>query len=136
MNISNEVMHILTILAVSDLTVSKRFYDTAFNWTKEVETPVYIEYILPGGMRLGLYQRDGFIKNTIIEAQKPIDGSTTSTELYFYCNNILESIDLIEEAGAKLLSPLEQRDWGDEAAYFSDPDNNVIVLASQNETPK
>jgi hypothetical protein len=28
-----------------------------------------------------------------------------------------------------MLSPLALRDWGDEAAYFSDPDGHVVVVA-------
>ncbi len=32
-------------------------------------------------------------------------------------------------AGARELSPLAPRDWGDEAAYFADPDGNVLAVA-------
>ena len=31
--------------------------------------------------------------------------------------------------GARCLSPLAPRPWGDEAAYFEDPDGNVVVVA-------
>jgi hypothetical protein len=30
---------------------------------------------------------------------------------------------------ATLLDPLRRRDWGDEVAYFADPDGNVVALA-------
>ena len=46
--------HVLTILAVSDLERSKRFYAEAFGWPRSVQVPVYVEHELPGGMRLGL----------------------------------------------------------------------------------
>jgi len=35
----------------------------------------------------------------------------------------------LEAAGARLLSAAAPRDWGDEAAYFADPDGNVLVVA-------
>jgi uncharacterized glyoxalase superfamily protein PhnB len=33
------------------------------------------------------------------------------------------------EAGARELSPLAARDWGDEAAYSQDPDGHVLAFA-------
>ena len=54
----------LVILAVRDLSRATRFYSDVFGWSVAVEVPVYVEFALPDGMRLGLYQRDAFIKNT------------------------------------------------------------------------
>jgi uncharacterized glyoxalase superfamily protein PhnB len=38
-------------------------------------------------------------------------------------------VERLHSAGARALSPLGPRDWGDEAAYFADPDGNVLVVA-------
>ncbi len=35
----------------------------------------------------------------------------------------------LETAGARCLSPRAVRPWGDEAAYYADPDGNVIAVA-------
>jgi hypothetical protein len=35
----------------------------------------------------------------------------------------------VKRAGAPELSALAPRPWGDDAAYFSDPSGNVLVLA-------
>jgi predicted enzyme related to lactoylglutathione lyase len=125
--------HILTILAVSDLPRSVKFYSHAFGWTKIVDVPVYVEFELPGGMRLGLYERKSFGLNM---GQLPFtvpEGALTSTELYFYSDDLEGDIARILHAGARQLSELKPRDWGDEAAYFADPDGNVIVLARADE---
>ncbi|MBI2932661.1 MAG: VOC family protein, partial [Planctomycetes bacterium] len=39
------------------------------------------------------------------------------------------AIARIEATGARLLSARAPRPWGDEAAYYADPDGNVVVLA-------
>jgi uncharacterized glyoxalase superfamily protein PhnB len=38
-------------------------------------------------------------------------------------------VNRLTAAGARVLSPVAPRDWGDDAAYFADPDGNVIVVA-------
>lgn len=121
----------IIILAVSDLQRSSSFYDQAFTWSKIVDTPVYIEYLLPNKIRVGLYDCKGFSRNTDRIAQLTETGRTSSTEIYLYCTDLKNSIRQIADAGAETLSPLIERDWGDRAAYFSDPDGNVIVLAER-----
>jgi len=121
--------HVLTILAVRDLARSTAFYRAAFGWPARVETPVYVELELPDGRGLGLYQREGFAKNT---GQMPVAvpaGAITGTELYFHVEDVDDAVKRLTALGAKCLSPVMLRDWGDEAAYFSDPDGNVLVVA-------
>jgi predicted enzyme related to lactoylglutathione lyase len=121
--------HVLTILAVTDLERAKRFYAEAFGWSRSVEVPVYVEHELPGGMRLGLYERGGFAKNT---GQLPVEApapAITATELYLHVDDPAAAAERLTAAGARLLSPLAERPWGDDAAYFADPDGNVLVVA-------
>jgi predicted enzyme related to lactoylglutathione lyase len=119
----------LVILAVRDLPRAVSFYRQAFGWPTAVETPVYVEFSLPAGLRLGLYGRHGYARNTGSLPVAPAPGSLTATELYLYPADLEPALARIEEAGARLLSPLTPRDWGDEAAYYADPDGNVVVLA-------
>lgn len=121
--------HILTILAVADLHRAIAFYDRAFAWPAEVDVPVYREYLLPGGMRLGLYQREGFARNTGALPTATAAGAITATELYLRVDDLSAAVADLEAAGARLLSAAAPRDWGDEAAYFADPDGNVLVVA-------
>jgi len=121
--------HVLTILAVADLARASRFYSEAFGWAKVVEVPVYVELALPGGMRLRLYERRAFGRNTgRVPAAIPA-GEIGPTELYFHVEDLAEAATRLVRAGARELSAAAPRDWGDEAAYFADPDGNVVVVA-------
>lgn len=122
--------HVLTILAVADLARSASFYDKAFGWVKSVDEPVYVEYTLPRGMRLGLYARESFAYNTGTAPLACPAETTTSCELYFHVEDLADALRRATVAGARLLSPATLRPWGDAAAYLADPDGNVIVLAT------
>ena len=121
--------HILTILAVGDREASLAFYRAAFGWPVRIEVPVYVEFELPDGRGLGLYQREGFGHNTNQAPEVVPEGGISGTEIYLHCDDLPAAIDRIRAAGARELSLLAPRDWGDEAAYFADPDGNVLVLA-------
>jgi uncharacterized glyoxalase superfamily protein PhnB len=56
-------------------------------------------------------------------------GELAPTELYFYADALEATARRLEAAGARLLSPLARRAWGDEAAYYADLDGNVLVVA-------
>lgn len=118
---------VLVILAVRDLTRMRAFYRDALGWTEVVDTPVYVEMQSTAGMRLGLYHEDGFGRNIGLtpEPSPPI----TRTELYLHCAELDVVIAHVEAAGGRLLSPRARRPWGDDAAYFADPEGNVVVVA-------
>jgi len=121
--------HVLTILAVRDLARSTAFYRAAFGWPARVETPVYVELELPDGRGLGLYVREGYARNT---GEMPVavpEGAITGTELYFHVDDVADAVQRLVAAGARQLSPVGPRDWGDVAAYLADLDGNVIVVA-------
>lgn len=123
------VRHALTILAVEDLARAAAFYDAAFGWPRAVDVPVYVEYQLADGMRLGLYDRRGFGRNTGALPHPTPPGALAPTELYFYAEDVAAMDAALVAAGATSLGPRAARDWGDEAAYFRDPDGNVLVIA-------
>lgn len=129
----NEVKHVLTILAFDDLERAVLFYDEIFRFPKEIELPVFVEYRLPGGSKLGLYKRESFGANIGQLPELTAEGGITGTELYFFCSDLEQTIEQITGAGGKLLSGLSLRGWGDEVAYFADPEGNVIALARQRE---
>ncbi|MBI4870237.1 MAG: GNAT family N-acetyltransferase [Candidatus Riflebacteria bacterium] len=120
--------HILTILAVAELARSATFYRDAFGFPARVDVPVYVELELPDGRGLGLYAASAFACNTG-EPPAAAPPGITATELYFHCDDLDASIRKLREAGARLLSGRARRPWGDEAAYFADPDGNVLVVA-------
>ncbi|MBL8752008.1 MAG: VOC family protein [Planctomycetes bacterium] len=119
----------LVILAVEDLDRAVRFYTQAFGWNITVRVPVYVECKLPDGMRFGLYQRDGFARNTGRTTVACPPDRTTATELYLHVDDIDAMGRSLEGLGAECLSAKALRPWGDEATYYRDPDGNVVVLA-------
>jgi steroid delta-isomerase-like uncharacterized protein len=124
--------HVLTILAVDDLPRSVDFYRRAFGWALAVDVPVYAELALPGGMRLGLYGREGFARAAGAAPGRPAagaPGAVAPTELYLHVDDLDAAVERLAAAGARPLSARAARDWGDEAAYFTDPDGHVVVVA-------
>jgi predicted enzyme related to lactoylglutathione lyase len=122
--------HVLTILAVSDLARAGSFYDAAFGWPRTVDAPAYIEMALPGGQRLGLYERRSFGRNTGAVPFAAPAGALAPCELYLHVDDLEAAIERLERAGARPLSARARRDWGDEVAYFADPDGIVIAVAA------
>lgn len=128
-NNQSDVRLVSTIIAVSDLECSTQFYSKIFQWKLFLqEEPVTI-FELPDKNHFMLYKKESFAINP---GQKPTmvsDGSITATEFYFHTQGLEEIIQRMETHGARMLSSLAKRDWGDEAAYYSDPDGNVIAVA-------
>lgn len=120
---------VLTILAVDDLQRAATFYREAFAWPVRVDVPVYVELALPDGRGLGVYQREAFARNTGQLPSVVPAGMITATELYLHCADLDGAITRLQAAGARELSARAPRPWGDEAAYFADPDGNVLVVA-------
>lgn len=124
-----EARHVLTILAVRSLPRAVAFYRQAFGWPSPVEAPVYVEFTLPGGQRLGLYAHEGYARNVGRPPELVPEGRVGGTELYLHVDDLGVAVKRLEAAGATLLSAAAPRDWGDTAAYFADPDGNVVVVA-------
>jgi predicted enzyme related to lactoylglutathione lyase len=119
----------IVILAVDDLPRALAFYRSAFGWPTDIETSVYAEFRLPAGMRFGLYQRAAFARNVGVTPRQTPAGALASTELYLFPADLEASVERLMAAGARPLSAIARRDWGDEVAYFADPDGNVVAVA-------
>ena len=123
--------HAITILAVRDLARAVAFYDAAFGWAHLVDAPVYVELDAggAGSARIGLYERNGFGRNTGRVPAAVAAGDLAPTELYLRTDDLDDAIARLRATGAAELSGRALRPWGDEAAYFADPDGNVVVVA-------
>ncbi len=120
---------ILTILAVQDLRASVNFYSQLLGWKPTIEAPVFVELTGPSDQKIGLYERESYAVNTGQLPDPPRAGQAGPTEIYFQCEDLEARIEQAQELGARELSPLADRPWGDEVAYFADPDENVIALS-------
>ena len=117
----------LVILAVRDLAAMKGFYQAVLGWNLVVDVAVYVELQADDGMRVGLYADSHFASN--VGSTPAATTGLTRTEIYLHCDDLSAAVERVTAAGARELSPRAPRAWGDEAAYFSDPEGNVVVLA-------
>lgn len=120
----------VVILAVADLARARGFYEATFGWSRTADVAVYVELGPPGGgSRVGLYQREGYGKNIgRLPAGIPA-GEVGAAEVYLHVDDPAATLARALAAGARLLSPLAPRGWGDEAAYVADLDGHVLALA-------
>lgn len=121
---------VLTILYVADLPRARAFYDAVFGWPRSVDVPVYCEYAPAPGVKVGLMPQGNtrhFLGETL-GARKPADGCPRA-ELYVHVPDLPGAIKRLEALGARCTSPLARRDWGDDAAYYLDPDGYVLAVA-------
>ena len=120
--------HDVTILAVRDLARSIGFYTKAFDWSIRTQSKSYAELELPGGLALALCTVEGFEKTVGRPPSLPENG-ISSVQVYLRSDDLPRSIARLHAAGARALSKASDRDWGEEAAYFADPDGHVLVVS-------
>jgi catechol 2,3-dioxygenase-like lactoylglutathione lyase family enzyme len=123
-------MHV--ILGVADARRSAAFYENVFGWRRNprVDFENYVELMQGEEQWLGLYEREGFAASSGATLA-PAGAHQTATELYVLVDDVAPLVERLREAGAKPLSPLAPRDWGDEAAYFADPDGNIVAVGQR-----
>jgi catechol 2,3-dioxygenase-like lactoylglutathione lyase family enzyme len=120
-------MHL--VLAVSDVDQAYAFYRDVFGWVSHLEwSGEYTELVVSDDDRLGLYRRDGWAQTAGAEPAQ-LNGRVSPAYLYVRVDDLDGTIDRLRRAGARRLSPRARRGWGDEAAYFADPDGNVVAVA-------
>lgn len=121
----------LVILGVADVVRSARFYAAAFGWTQTVDaSPHYAEFVLPGGTTgLGLYRRADFAGTCGAAPAEIPTGGVAPSELYVRVEDVDAASAALVAAGARALSPRARRGWGDDAAYFADPDGHVVAVS-------
>ncbi|MFZ3229991.1 MAG: VOC family protein [Pseudobdellovibrio sp.] len=121
------------ILYVSDQRISSTFYSRALDQQPTLDVPGMTEFKLGEGCILGLMPSKG-IKKLLGEAiQDPENAKgVPRAEVYLRVSNPELAFMRALEAGAKLLSPIEQRNWGARAGYLEDPDGHVIAFSDYN----
>lgn len=118
------------ILYVNDQRKSAAFYRSVLNIEPSLDVPGMTEFDLGNGAILGLMPNQGIKKllgESIDDPEK--NNGSSRCELYFTVENPQKDLDRACEAGAKLLMPVTQQNWGDEAGYVKDFDGHVIAFA-------
>lgn len=127
-NSSAGIRLVSTIIAVSDLQHSTEFYSTVFQWNIFLQENMITIYELPNSTHFMLYKKEAFAVNLRQKPEIVSEGAINGTEFYFHTEDLEAVIKRFEAISARCLTPLSERPWGDEAAYYADPDGNVLAI--------
>ena len=120
----------LFVFYVADQKRSRMFYQHVLGSDPALDVPGMTEFSLPGGGNLGLMPEKR-IKRLLGETL-PDPASAAGVpraELYLVVDDAAAHHGRALDAGARELSPLIARDWGDRAAYCLDLDGHVLAFA-------
>ncbi|ESU18511.1 lactoylglutathione lyase-like lyase [Flavobacterium cauense R2A-7] len=127
--------HILAsefILYVANQEVSSRFYEVLFKTKPTLEVPGMTEFTISESLKIGLMPNNGIAKIITPTTVHPEKGNgIPRCELYFYVENIELEYQNALQAGAKIISGIEDRNWGDRVCYFADSDGHIIAFAEK-----
>ena len=127
----NILARVQVIFAVEDLSRSLDFYERVFGWPRNewIDYSTYVELLPPDGGALGLFERDGFAATVGAAPAQFSNGLVPPAYLYVRVEDVRATVERIEAAGGRPLSSLSARPWGEQAAWFADPDGNVVAVA-------
>lgn len=127
--------HILAsefILYVANQESSSRFYEAIFRTKPTLEVPGMTEFTLSETLKIGLMPNAGIAKIITPRTVHPEKGNgIPRCELYFYVENLELEYQNALQAGAKIISGIENRNWGDRVCYFADLDGHIIAFAEK-----
>jgi predicted enzyme related to lactoylglutathione lyase len=121
-----------TILYVKDQKKSCAFYQNLFRTPADLDVPGMTEFMISERSKIGLMPNKG-IANLLGEntPHPDLGNGIPRCELYFYVEDLQLEFENALACGAKLISTILDRDWGDQACYFSDPDGHIIAFAKK-----
>ncbi len=128
----NQIKSVEVILYVNDQETSSMFYQNILRKNPDLDVPGMTEFILSNTCKIGLMPNKGIAQILGNKMPHPDQGmGVPRCELYFSVDNIELEFENAITNGAKLISPILDRDWGDKVCYFSDLDGHVIAFAEK-----
>lgn len=127
----------LFILYVNDQDKSAEFYSKVLAQAPHLHVPGMTQFALGDGSLLGLMPESG-IKRVLGEAlpDPSVGNGIPRSEVYLYVEGAEAYHRRALEAGAKELSPMQKRDWGERAAYSLDPDGHVLAFCEAEDSTR
>lgn len=123
---------VLFILYVADQERSCSFYQAVLGVKPSLNVPGMTEFPLIGCGRLGLMPEKGIAKLLGDSVPNPaLASGIPRSELYLIVDDALVHYRRALSNGAQDVSPFQQRDWGDSAAYCLDLDGHVLAFAER-----
>ncbi|MBS1666354.1 MAG: lactoylglutathione lyase [Bacteroidetes bacterium] len=121
-----------TILYVNNQQASCNFYTKIFRKSPVLNVPGMTEFSLASNCKLGLMPNSGIA--TILSDKTPhpdAGNGIPRCELYLYVADIELEFANAVKAGATVISPIMERNWGDNVCYFADLDGHIIAFAEK-----
>jgi len=123
---------VLFILYVDDQKKSAEFYSKLLQQNPILDVPGMTEFLLKENCKLGLMPNSGIRKIICPSMPEPhLGNGIPRCEVYIFVEDLELVFRRAVEAGAKLISPIEMRNWGDKVCYFADPDGHIIAFAEK-----
>ncbi len=120
------------IIYVSDQNKSRDFYKNVLLLEPVLDVNGMTEFQLSEYTKLGIMPEAGIAKILGDKTPHPASGNgIPRCELYLYVDNAIEYYQRAVNEGAKEISPVQARDWGDAAGYLSDLDGHIIAFAEK-----
>lgn len=127
-----QILYTEIILYVKDQESSKQFYRKLLRNDPELHVPGMTEFVISEYLKLGLMPSAGIVRllgNSIEDPEKA--SGIPRCELYFLVEDADAEYHHAIQSGAKMISPVASRDWGDLVGYVADPDDHVIAFAQR-----
>jgi len=106
-------------LSVSNLEVSKRFYEEILGLDKKYEYSSYVGFEC-GGVEIGLRPRGS------------VEIGRDAASIQFLVENVDEEYRKLSDKGVKFTVKPHDEPWGGRQASFHDPDGNLLEITEIN----
>ncbi len=126
------ITHTQFILYVTNQETSTLFYESLLNRKADLHVPGMTEFKLSESCKLGLMPNSGITKILSDKTPHPDQGiGIPRCEVYLLVDELEAAFNRAIQLGAKLISGIEDRNWGDRACYFADDDGHIIAFAQK-----
>ncbi|HRP89576.1 MAG TPA: hypothetical protein PKX92_06010 [Edaphocola sp.] len=127
-----QIHQTIIILYVEDQELSCKFYQKLLRKAPILDVPGMSEFEINEHLKIGIMPNAGIAKILEPSASHPATGTgIPRCELYFYVASIEKEFENAIQIGAKLISPIQERDWGEKVGYLSDPDGHIVAFAEK-----
>ncbi|MDN5790642.1 MAG: VOC family protein [Micrococcales bacterium] len=110
-------------LAVADPSASRRFYAEGLGWEPAFEAEGEVVFFrMAPTLVLSLWQSDAFEAEAGRLSREPGTAPVTLSQNVPTREQVDAVLAEAVAAGARLLEPAAERDWGGRSGYFADPD--------------
>jgi uncharacterized glyoxalase superfamily protein PhnB len=112
----------LITLGVTDLARARRFYEQGLGWHSSSASTEQVAFFQTGGMVLALYGKTALARDAHLSHEGTGFGGITLAYNVRQQEEVEAILAEAQAAGATILKPAQETDWGGYAGYFADPD--------------